>query len=105
MELTAHPTVDVPHSSAQRNPLGPEIEDIARRRLATECPYSFYFRQISIDFVEGRLVLRGRVPSFYLKQILQTLLTELDGVGRIDNRVDVVSTTGLSSVRSSEVQD
>jgi len=41
--------------------------------------------------------LRGRVPSFYLKQILQTWLRRLDGVEQIDNQVDVVSATGLSS--------
>jgi hypothetical protein len=39
------------------------------------------------------------LPSFYLKQVLQTLLRDLDGVTRIANRVDVVSPTGLSSVR------
>ena len=39
-------------------------------------------------------------PSFYLKQVLQTLLRNLDGVKQIDNQVDVVTSTGLSSVRA-----
>jgi hypothetical protein len=45
------------------------------------------------------LTIRGSVPSFYLKQVLQTMLAGLDGVKRIENLVDVVSSHGLSSVR------
>jgi hypothetical protein len=43
------------------------------------------------------LVVHGRVATFYLKQLLQTRLQELEGVHRIDNRVDVVNSAGLSS--------
>jgi hypothetical protein len=35
------------------------------------------------------LVVRGRVPTYYLKQLLQTALTQVEGVQRVDNRVDV----------------
>jgi hypothetical protein len=45
------------------------------------------------------LYVTGRVPTYYLKQVLQTALQELDGVSRIENRVDVVCSNGLSSVR------
>jgi BON domain len=44
------------------------------------------------------LVIRGRVPTFYLKQLLQDALKQLDGVQQIDNRVDVVAANGISSV-------
>jgi hypothetical protein len=40
---------------------------------------------------EDILVVRGAVPSFYLKQVLQTVLRDLDGVRRIDNQVQVIS--------------
>jgi hypothetical protein len=50
------------------------------------------------EYREEVLIVRGLVPSFYLKQVLQTALIELDGVVQIDNRVDVVSSYGLSSV-------
>jgi hypothetical protein len=43
------------------------------------------------------LIVRGSLPSFYLKQLLQNLLKELDGVKRVDNRVQVVCAAGLSS--------
>jgi hypothetical protein len=38
------------------------------------------------------LVVRGAVPSFYLKQVLQTILRDVDGIGQIDNQVAVIST-------------
>ncbi len=39
---------------------------------------------------DGRLVLYGRLPSFYLKQVLQTVLRGVDGVSEVENRVDVL---------------
>lgn len=45
------------------------------------------------------LYVTGRVPTYYLKQMLQTALRNLDGVARIENHVDVVCCNGLSSVR------
>lgn len=35
------------------------------------------------------LLITGTLPSFYLKQVLQTELLRLDGVVRIDNQVQV----------------
>ncbi len=60
-----------------------------------------YFRHIADTFhfeiAKQVLTVRGRVPSFHLKQLLQSVLGKLKGVQRIDNRVDVVSSSGLSS--------
>ena len=75
------------------------VEESARQRLAEGSPYAFYFRDIDLHFADGVLTLRGRVPTFYLKQMLQTHLLRLDGVARIRNQVDVVNSSGLSSVR------
>jgi hypothetical protein len=44
------------------------------------------------------LVIRGSVPTFYLKQLLQDALKQLERVYRIDNRVDVIASDGLSNV-------
>ena len=44
---------------------------------------------VSCDFHEGVLTLRGRVSRFYLKQVAQTLILRLDGVGEINNRLEV----------------
>jgi hypothetical protein len=46
------------------------------------------------------LTVRGRVPSFYLRQVLERALKRIDGVRSVDNQVDVVCCDGLSSVRN-----
>ena len=58
----------------------------------------FHGRAAQFEFVcrEEVLVVRGLVPTFYLKQVLQTMLKDLDGVSLIDNQVTVVSPDGLS---------
>lgn len=73
----------------------------ASARTLVERHPCFHGRTDRLDFVQtGRvLTIRGSVPSFYLKQMLQTVLGRLDGIARIDNQVDVVSNNGLSSVR------
>jgi hypothetical protein len=76
-----------------------EIEQAARKWIARNCPYKFYFSNVDFHFNAGVLTLHGRVHSFYLKQVLQTVLGELPMVERIDNFVEVISSVGLSSVR------
>ena len=49
---------------------------------------------VSCEFHEGVLTLRGRVPSFYLKQVAQELIRRLDGAEEINNRVEVAAPPG-----------
>jgi osmotically-inducible protein OsmY len=48
-------------------------------------------RNISCRCESGQLTLTGAVGSFYLKQIAQTIVARVPGVGRIDNRLEVLS--------------
>jgi hypothetical protein len=66
----------------------------------SRCAYAYCFNRVSWYYVSGTLTLEGCVPSFYLKQMLQTMLRDIDHVERLLNEVDVVSSTGLSSERS-----
>jgi hypothetical protein len=79
----------------------PRIEDLISQRARDLIAAHPYFQRRSdkfeFDFSDDILIVRGRVPSFYLKQLLQSALMRLDEVGRIDNRVEVVSCDGLSS--------
>ena len=52
---------------------------------------------IRIECRRDTLILTGRLPSFYLKQLLQEALRGVDGVGRIDNHVAVICCDGLGS--------
>ncbi len=73
------------------------VEESARQRLEDKCPYAYYFRDVTFNFRQGVLTLSGSVCSFYMKQILQTFLADLESVQQINNQVDVVSSSGLSS--------
>ena len=77
---------------------GQDVERLAFRRLTEDCPYGFYFRDITCQYDGGTLTVRGRVPTFYLKQIITSRLRDLAGASRLRNEVDVVNAAGLSSV-------
>ena len=74
------------------------VEQRAHELLSTHSLFRGRAAGFQYEYREEVLVVRGSVPSFYLKQVLQTVLIELDGVVQIDNRVDVISSHGLSSV-------
>ena len=74
-----------------------KIVDEARRRLC--CSSHFHLRQMTCDSNCGVLSISGRVPSYYLKQVVQSLLMEIDGVEQLVNDIDVVNIAGLSSVQ------
>jgi len=69
------------------------------RRLLADHP-CFHGRAERFELFENEWVLsvRGQVPSVYLKQVLQGVLRNAAGNRRIDDRVDVVCSDGLSSV-------
>ena len=92
-------TTEVKPDSDREIDLQSHFEAIVKRRLSAGCPYAFYFSQVSFEYGDGVLTLRGRVATFRLRQVLETRLADFLGVVCIDNRVDVVSSVGLSSVR------
>ena len=65
------------------------MKHTVRRRLLTAPAYGFTFERIAIHYADGILTLRGQLPSFYLKQLLQTLLRDVEGVVQVNNQVDV----------------
>lgn len=71
---------------------------MAVQQRLDECPYAFIYSFVEFEYDQGRLTLCGRVPSFYLKQMLQELLRDIEHVRQIENHVDVVNSNGLSSV-------
>jgi hypothetical protein len=75
-----------------------DVLNRARRQLARDFPCSYYFKDIQLDYRRGVLTVCGSVPTHALKWMLESLLSQVDGVEQIDNQVSVVSSTGLSSV-------
>lgn len=47
-------------------------------------------QRIWCDFECGRLYLRGQVPTYYLKQLAQEAVVDLDGVLHIINEIEVI---------------
>lgn len=82
-------TLELPDGT--RTTIQGHVEGTARQRLSDACPYVLYFERISLDYADGILTLRGQLPSFYLKQMLQEHLRGVDCIARIDNQVHVVS--------------
>jgi hypothetical protein len=72
------------------------VHEAIGRRI-DECAYRFIFKNVRWRYVDGRLTLRGCVPSFYLKQVLQELMRDIDHVEQIVNDVEVINSSGLSS--------
>ena len=66
-----------------------EIAEIAQQVLR-QSSY-FELRDVSCDFSGGILTLRGRVPSYHLKQLAQASVADVPGVVEVHNRVEVVT--------------
>lgn len=63
--------------------------ELAERCLRSN-PYPA-LRNISCAYLNGVLVLRGCVETYYLKQVAQAAVARLEGVERIDNQIQVVT--------------
>lgn len=48
-------------------------------------------KNVSCEYHEGVLTLRGCLPTYYLKQMAQTAVARLDGVKRIVNEIEVIA--------------
>ena len=67
----------------------PAPADLAERCLRSN-PY-LALKNITCDWLDGVLVLRGCLPTYYLKQIAQEVVAHLEGVKRIENQIQVVT--------------
>lgn len=75
---------------------GRSEEVVRQARAVIETQLHLAGRAGSFDFElrDDVLVVRGTVPSFYLKQVLQNALKNLEGVRWIDNQVTVAVADG-----------
>jgi osmotically-inducible protein OsmY len=66
--------------------VSPIVQAVERR--LRESSY-YYLRSIRCFYESGVVTLRGRVPTFYLKQTVQSIVEKIDGVEQVVNLVDV----------------
>ena len=76
---------------------GAKVEQRAHDIVNRHCHFHRRASRFEFQCEENILIVRGSVPTFYLKQLLQCALRDLDGVLAIDNQVQVVSSQGFSS--------
>ena len=50
-------------------------------------------RRLECEFYDGILILRGRLSSYFLKQLAQEAVRSVVGVTRIINRLEVIPAT------------
>ncbi len=62
---------------------------LIQERLETHPCFRGRASLLTIELVEGTVILSGRLPSHYLKQLLQEAIRGVPGVGEVDNQVDV----------------
>ena len=70
------------------------IPQTGLKELAERCLHSnpyLALNNISCELLDGVLVLRGCLPTYYIKQIAQEAVAPLEGVERIDNQIQVVA--------------
>jgi len=73
----------------KRNESVVDVEETARVQLQLS-PYRA-IRRITCEFDAGVLVLQGRVATFHYKQLAQVAVSEIKGVLRIRNNIEVES--------------
>jgi len=78
--------------SSATTPSRERVEALARARLR-QTSYRALHR-ISCEFRDGVLVLSGRVPSLYIKQLAQDLLISIGGVRAVRNELVVAVLPG-----------
>ena len=84
MEETSETTImSSDHSSDAKS-----IAEAARHRILHQPHLSM--QRLWCEFEEGRLFLRGQVPSFFFKQLAQEAVLGLSGVRQVVNEIEVV---------------
>ena len=88
----------IDNSTTDLGPITRTVEQLAQELLARHSHFHGRAGVFEYECHGDVLIIRGSVPSFYLKQVLQTVLKDVEGVACIDNRVDVISSEGASRV-------
>lgn len=70
----------------------PAHGDLIVERAETTLRHNSYLslKNVHCDFREGVLILRGCLPTYYLKQMAQSVVARMDGVLHILNEIEVV---------------
>jgi osmotically-inducible protein OsmY len=63
------------------------LAQVAEQRLRSS-PY-LALRSVCCDEQDGALILRGSLPTYYLKQMAQAIVARVEGVEQVTNQIEV----------------
>src|SRR5436190_11954328 len=75
------------HSADVHGDMDRRIAELAASRLRSQS--YFLLRAVSCHAEGGVLTLRGTLPSYYLKQVAQSIAATVPGVARVVNQISV----------------
>ena len=71
----------------------PWRENQRTQDAANQCPFALArhngLDNVTCHSVGGRVIISGKVRSFYLKQVAKEILRRIDGIGAIENRLEL----------------
>jgi hypothetical protein len=76
-----------------------DLSTLAKQYLERHPHFRGRVNGVRIEHEGQDLFLSGRLPTFYLKQLVQEAVRHVPGVQFVYNHIDVVSAEGVSSVR------
>jgi osmotically-inducible protein OsmY len=85
--------LDQREAKAKIGPLGiPPQPDPASQAESQLRSHSYLaLKNISCEYCDGVLTLKGHLPTYYLKQMAQEVVAPTEGVERISNQIEVVA--------------
>jgi hypothetical protein len=88
-EMTPHELPKLPSlPDSQTLPEFLTIADAAKHRILHQ-PH-LRMQRLWCEYEQGRLVLRGQVPSYYFKQLAQEAVAGLKDVHQVVNEIEVI---------------
>jgi osmotically-inducible protein OsmY len=88
-----------PATHARNDQARNDLSAVARQYLESHPHFRGRTNGVCIAHEGRNLFLTGRLPTFYLKQLVQEAVRHVPGVQSIYNQIDVVSPEGVSSAR------
>ena len=89
--LAQRPTMSTPERADVSN----DLTEIARHQLEHHPHFRGRSGGLTIEQRGGTLYISGRLPSFYLKQLVQEALRHVPGVQGVRNEINVVRCDGF----------
>ncbi len=65
--------------------------ELLERVLSSLCRRNYHaYRKLQIDVRDGIVIVQGRVPSYYLRQVAVECIKHVPGVSRLEDLMEVV---------------